>query len=161
MLLTRSPLIHPNKAGASSFDLHVLSTPPAFVLSQDQTLRTKTIQKKPTTPQHHTTAWPANPNKKTNSKTKNRHKNKHTIEFTNNTHTPQNSHKKPQPSKKGRKQPRHNHKPTTTNSLKGLQPPGATTKTIPTPHQTVKSTQTSPPTPHTPLKPHHFAKNRS
>ncbi len=38
VLLTRSPL----SAGASSgfsFDLHVLSTPPAFVLSQDQTLR--------------------------------------------------------------------------------------------------------------------------
>src|SRR6478609_318690 len=39
VLLTRSPLIHPK---ASSFDLHVLSTPPAFVLSQDQTLQTKT-----------------------------------------------------------------------------------------------------------------------
>ncbi len=36
VLLTRSPLIHPK---ASSFDLHVLSTPPAFVLSQDQTLQ--------------------------------------------------------------------------------------------------------------------------
>src|SRR4051794_37219857 len=36
VLLTRSPLIHPK---ASPFDLHVLSTPPAFVLSQDQTLR--------------------------------------------------------------------------------------------------------------------------
>ena len=38
VLLTRSPLIHP-ASWASSFDLHVLSTPPAFVLSQDQTLR--------------------------------------------------------------------------------------------------------------------------
>jgi hypothetical protein len=38
VLLTRSPLIHPPKE-ASPFDLHVLSTPPAFVLSQDQTLR--------------------------------------------------------------------------------------------------------------------------
>ena len=38
MLRTRSPL----STGASSgftFDLHVLSAPPAFVLSQDQTLR--------------------------------------------------------------------------------------------------------------------------
>jgi hypothetical protein len=26
--------------GAGSFDLHVLGTPPAFILSQDQTLRT-------------------------------------------------------------------------------------------------------------------------
>ena len=38
VLLTRSPLIH-GTSTASSFDLHVLSTPPAFVLSQDQTLR--------------------------------------------------------------------------------------------------------------------------
>src|SRR3954469_17987828 len=38
VLLTRSPLEHPPE-GAVSFDLHVLSTPPAFVLSQDQTLR--------------------------------------------------------------------------------------------------------------------------
>ena len=36
MLLTRSPLRH-HRSGAS-LDLHVLSTPPAFVLSQDQTL---------------------------------------------------------------------------------------------------------------------------
>src|SRR5215210_9321588 len=38
VLLTRSPLGHPPE-GRASFDLHVLSTPPAFVLSQDQTLR--------------------------------------------------------------------------------------------------------------------------
>ena len=45
VLLTRSPLIHPQqKPRASPFDLHVLSTPPAFVLSQDQTLQTKTNQ---------------------------------------------------------------------------------------------------------------------
>ena len=37
MLLTRSPLEHPPEEGVS-LDLHVLSTPPAFVLSQDQTL---------------------------------------------------------------------------------------------------------------------------
>ena len=41
VLLTRSPLEHPPKR-AFPFDLHVLSTPPAFVLSQDQTLQTKT-----------------------------------------------------------------------------------------------------------------------
>ena len=34
VLLTRSPLCL-----ATSFDLHVLGTPPAFILSQDQTLR--------------------------------------------------------------------------------------------------------------------------
>ena len=36
--LTRSPLEYPPK-GTFPFDLHVLTTPPAFVLSQDQTLR--------------------------------------------------------------------------------------------------------------------------
>ena len=36
-LLTRSPLSHPPKE-MTPFDLHVLGTPPAFVLSQDQTL---------------------------------------------------------------------------------------------------------------------------
>ena len=40
VLLTRSPLTHTPK-GTRPFDLHVLSTPPAFVLSQDQTLRWK------------------------------------------------------------------------------------------------------------------------
>ena len=34
VLLTRSPLI----SKRDSFDLHVLGTPPAFILSQDQTL---------------------------------------------------------------------------------------------------------------------------
>lgn len=38
VLLTRSPLMYPPK-GASSLDLHVLGTPPAFTLSHDQTLR--------------------------------------------------------------------------------------------------------------------------
>ena len=40
VLLTRSPLEYPPpKWRAFPFDLHVLSTPPAFVLSQDQTLQ--------------------------------------------------------------------------------------------------------------------------
>ena len=40
VLLTRSPLTPPpKKRGQGPFDLHVLSTPPAFVLSQDQTLQ--------------------------------------------------------------------------------------------------------------------------
>ena len=38
MLLTRSPL-GPHPKARTSFDLHVLGTPPAFILSQDQTLR--------------------------------------------------------------------------------------------------------------------------
>ena len=42
-LLTRPPLSHPIRLTevalqGASFDLHVLGTPPAFVLSQDQTL---------------------------------------------------------------------------------------------------------------------------
>jgi hypothetical protein len=36
VLRTRSPLRY---IAASPFDLHVLGTPPAFILSQDQTLR--------------------------------------------------------------------------------------------------------------------------
>jgi hypothetical protein len=38
VLLTRSRLC-PGASPGSSLHLHVLSTPPAFVLSQDQTLR--------------------------------------------------------------------------------------------------------------------------
>ena len=38
VLLTRSPLTHMTRR-SSAFDLHVLGPPPAFVLSQDQTLR--------------------------------------------------------------------------------------------------------------------------
>ena len=43
MLLTRSPL-SPAPKGRFSLDLHVLSAPPAFVLSQDQTLREEVIR---------------------------------------------------------------------------------------------------------------------
>jgi hypothetical protein len=41
VLLTRSPLSHLIQQAElnASLDLHVLSTPPAFVLSQDQTLQ--------------------------------------------------------------------------------------------------------------------------
>ena len=41
VLLTRSPLFfsgEPKFGEKEAFDLHVLGTPPAFVLSQDQTL---------------------------------------------------------------------------------------------------------------------------
>ena len=46
VLLTRSPLEYP-ASRAFPFDLHVLSTPPAFVLSQDQTLHKKFQNKNP------------------------------------------------------------------------------------------------------------------
>jgi hypothetical protein len=42
VLLTRSPL-SPVPKDRFSLDLHVLSAPPAFVLSQDQTLREEVI----------------------------------------------------------------------------------------------------------------------
>ena len=38
-LLTRPPLSHISRRICASFDLHVLGTPPAFILSQDQTLK--------------------------------------------------------------------------------------------------------------------------
>ena len=40
-LLTRSPLSPPSKALWIPFDSHVLSTPPAFILSQNRTLHKK------------------------------------------------------------------------------------------------------------------------
>ena len=47
-LLTRSPLSPPKpKLKRIPFDLHVLSTPPAFVLSQNQTLHKKQYAEKP------------------------------------------------------------------------------------------------------------------
>ncbi len=39
MLLTRAPLYSTSRRRCFSYDLHVLGTPPAFVLSQDQTLQ--------------------------------------------------------------------------------------------------------------------------
>jgi hypothetical protein len=42
VLLTRAPLSTYPKTGFS-FDLHVLGTPPAFILSQDQTLRIESL----------------------------------------------------------------------------------------------------------------------
>ena len=51
-LLTRPPLSHPIsltevlRQGAS-FDLHVLGTPPAFILSQDQTLNKLYLNRSP------------------------------------------------------------------------------------------------------------------
>jgi hypothetical protein len=43
VLRTRSPLSLPEQAPWTSFDLHVLSVPPAFILSQDQTLQQKRV----------------------------------------------------------------------------------------------------------------------
>ena len=88
MLLTRSPLTtHPKADGP--FDLHVLSTPPAFVLSQDQTLQQN---QKRTPPQQHTSGQqtPAKTNPpNTQAGTTNTNKQpKHTVEFSKNGHAP-------------------------------------------------------------------------
>ena len=91
LLTCYSPVRHssnPTKARPSAFDLHVLSTPPAFVLSQDQTLRTKTKTLKPRKTNQPKQGRPAIPTKNTQKqKTGINKTNKHTIEFTNNTHT--------------------------------------------------------------------------
>jgi hypothetical protein len=50
VLLTRSPLEYPPKE-AFPLDLHVLGTPPAFVLSQDQTLREEALGARPHRPE--------------------------------------------------------------------------------------------------------------
>ena len=61
LLTCYSPVRHSStrcKHPTSAFDLHVLSTPPAFILSQDQTLRKKTSrnstpnQPEKTSPEH-------------------------------------------------------------------------------------------------------------
>jgi hypothetical protein len=90
VLLTRSPLEHP-ASRAFPFDLHVLSTPPAFVLSQDQTLQTKTPthsagESKSEKPDK--TKQQPHPDTGHQNMAKNNNKNKttkHTIEFSNNT----------------------------------------------------------------------------
>ena len=74
VLLTRSPLNH-NPKEAIPFDLHVLSTPPAFVLSQDQTL------------QKNLTPSQRKPNEGFHIKALLAFK-QHTVEFSNNTRTP-------------------------------------------------------------------------
>jgi hypothetical protein len=49
VLLTRSPLSEQPKS-LFTFDLHVLGTPPAFILSQDQTLRNDSSIVSPASP---------------------------------------------------------------------------------------------------------------
>ena len=82
---------------AFPFDLHVLSTPPAFVLSQNQTLQTKTPgnkprknpnQKNPITARHQKLASQTSTpkrEKEVNKKQQQTKTTKHTIEFSNNT----------------------------------------------------------------------------
>src|SRR5699024_3739485 len=95
VLLTRSPLIHPDASiQASAFDLHVLSTQPAFVLSQDQTLHKKIMlqyeSQQDSQPDHGgDRSWPkiVSPEKQTISGITTS-SNKHAIGFSNHKHTP-------------------------------------------------------------------------
>ncbi len=123
MLLTRSPLIH-GASTASSFDLHVLSTPPAFVLSQDQTLRKENTNHPPQQQaiqpygkQHPQQVPSPNPEPKTrvSSPKKSNHQQAQT------TQPPQRQPNSPHPPKRHRQ----------TNTLLSSQ----TTTTHPTPHQ--------------------------
>ncbi len=80
VLLTRSPLTTSPKT-SDPFDLHVLSTPPAFVLSQDQTLQKRCLTN------------PAKPSRRGSGqstihiKWHHRQKCRHTVEFSRNRHT--------------------------------------------------------------------------
>ncbi len=103
VLLTRSPLTTQPKPG-DPFDLHVLSTPPAFVLSQDQTLQKR--MKKP--PHHHSgsrTAIRRGPGRSvptgvgTQQSATNKHgttNNRHTVEFSKNRHNQPQTNMAPQ-----------------------------------------------------------------
>src|SRR4051812_26426233 len=79
---------------ALPFDLHVLSTPPAFVLSQNQTLQTKTtVRNNPIQTTSQNWQKTTTPHKRENIRAWQKQKQqtkttKHTIEFSNNTPVP-------------------------------------------------------------------------
>lgn len=128
MLLTRSPLEYP-ASRAFPFDLHVLSTPPAFVLSQDQTLHKKISEQ-----QHPKTKAVKSPNL-----TKTNHHKPHKKQ----AHAGikkllQRKNKQPPPTRQGTKRRgtkvEHNHMPTNPS----MQPKHQTVfkkMRIPTPHR--------------------------
>ena len=103
MLLTRSPLEYP-ASRAFPFDLHVLSTPPAFVLSQDQTLHKKISEQKSETgrekPETQQKNKPPQTTKSSCWRPKNYYKEK--------IYSPLN----PTGSKRGNQKGKHNHMPT-------------------------------------------------
>ena len=156
----RRSTIHP-KADAS-LDLHVLSTPPAFVLSQDQTLQQgKKNPAKKQAPHHNqctntpkkTPAHPSNaePNKHTPKNRAHKHSHRHAVEFSKNTPTPAPS---TQPGhQKGINQTvttklTEPHSPTTTGGPPKRTPPAEPTDPTtqfnsPTPQPTSKTTDRS------------------
>ena len=98
MLLTRSPL-SPKNASAPwiPFDLHVLSTPPAFILSQDQTLQQKP-KTKPTKNSRQKTIQQKNQTKMVQARkqsSKNKHQQSKNKTFQNHQHQKNKKQKKP------------------------------------------------------------------
>ena len=143
MLLTRSPLIHP-ASWASAFDLHVLSTPPAFVLSQDQTLRTKTKTLKPRkTNQKTRSAIPTKNTQKQKTGIQQKQTNTLSSSQTTPTHPRQPNHKAQPPTAVN-----HHHKPTG---------PRRQLNNLPTPTPKVKPKQRDPQ--HIPHKPNKHNEN--
>src|SRR5699024_369295 len=85
----------PSKLRASAFDLHVISTQPAFVLSQDQTLHKKIMlqyeSQQDSQPDHGgDRSWPNNLSHQKNKTflASQTCSNKHAIGFSNHKHTP-------------------------------------------------------------------------
>ena len=143
MLLTRSPLIHP-ASWASAFDLHVLSTPPAFVLSQGQTLRTKTKTLKPRkTNQKTRSPIPTKNTQKQKTGIKQKQTNTLSSSQTTPTHPRQPNHKAQPPTAVN-----HHHKPTG---------PRRQVNNLPTPTPKVKPKQRDPQ--HTQQNPTNTTKN--
>ena len=119
VLLTRSPLIqNQQKPVPSPFDLHVLSTPPAFVLSQDQTLQTKPTKTSPNQPQ---TIVSQNPQSVQQSRKPDQ--------------------AQPNPHNREPGKPKQNKTPKTTHNQNHAQPPGPWHKK----HDTLSSSQTTHP----------------
>jgi hypothetical protein len=100
VLLTRSPLEYPPKR-AFPLDLHVLSTPPAFVLSQDQTLHQGTTTDP--TNQQNQPVEPAKPKRKQIPAPHNPHKQQkgvvHCLKEIPNPRRPQNPRRSREPKK--------------------------------------------------------------
>lgn len=129
MLLTRSPLEYP-ASRAFPFDLHVLSTPPAFVLSQDQTLHKKISEQ-----QHPKTKAVKSPNLTKNKPPQTTQKSRPMLAL---KKLLQRKNKQPPPTRRGTKRRgtkvEHNHMPTNPS----MQPKHQTVfkkMRIPTPHR--------------------------
>ncbi|MCW2556128.1 MAG: hypothetical protein JWP55_92, partial [Mycobacterium sp.] len=110
---------------AFPFDLHVLSTPPAFVLSQNQTLQTKTTQPKS---QANSNQNNLNPNK--THQTNWHQKNKQPCPLNEKKETQQNNKQKP---------------PNTLLSSQTTHPPDRATTPRPKPRSVVRADEVTPP----------------